>query len=78
MKTDPDYKVSQKLSQQKWTTNHPGYWKSYREQYQEKTDRNRMLQTVRNRRRSTRNKPADVLIAKMDVTKVSIYTISDT
>jgi hypothetical protein len=99
MKTDPDYRTAQKLSKQKWAANHPGYWKTYREQNPEKAERNRMLQTIRNRRRSALKKPDDVpiakmdvrintdfqpvgqfwivpLIAKMDATKVNIYTIT--
>jgi hypothetical protein len=101
MKTNPDYKASQKISKQKWAANHPGYWQSYRGRHPEITVRNRVLQTVRNRRRSTKQKAPDVLIAKMDarnrikfqpigqfwlvpliakmdVAKVNIYTISDT
>ncbi len=67
MKTNPDYRAAQKLSKQKWAADHPGYWKSYRDRHPGKTERNRMLQTVRNRRRSTRNKSTDTPIAKMDV-----------
>ncbi|WP_155321771.1 hypothetical protein [Desulfosarcina ovata] len=101
MKTDPDYRTAQKLSKQKWADKNPDYWKNYRDQNPEKAERNRMLQTIRNRRRSTRKKAPDVpiakkdvrinmifqpvgqfwlvpLIAKMDATKVNIYTISDT
>jgi hypothetical protein len=101
VKTNPDYRTAQKLSQQKWAANNPGYWEDYRRQHPEKAVRNRMLQTIRNRRRSTPTKSADApiakmdsrismdfqplgqfwlvpLIAKMDATKVNIYTISDT
>jgi hypothetical protein len=100
-KTDPDFKTEKKLSQQKWAGNHPGYWKSYRKRNPEKAERNRMLQIIRNRRRSNTKSPPDVpiakidpsnmlgfrpigqfwlvpLIAKMDATKVNIYTITDT
>jgi hypothetical protein len=101
MKTDPDYRTAQKLSQQKWIADHPGYWKSYRNRHPEKAERNRILQTIRNRRGSASKKPDDnpiakmdarinmdfqpvgqfwlvPLIAKMDATKVNIYTITDT
>jgi hypothetical protein len=101
MKTDPDYRTAQKLSQQKWAANSPGYWKNYRHQNPEKAERNRLLQTIRNRRRATLKTSDDVpiakmdvrinmdfqpvgqfwlvpLIAKMDATKVNIYTIPDT
>ena len=101
MKTNPDYRTSQKLSQQKWADKNPGYWKTYRDQNPEKAVRNRLLQTIRNRRRAAAKTFDDVpiakkdvrininfqpvgqfwlvpLIAKMDATKVNIYTISDT
>ena len=101
MKTNPDYRASQKLSNQKWLTKNPGYWKTYRDRNPEKAERNRMLQTIRNRRRSVFQKSDDTpiakmdarinldfqpvgqfwlvpLIAKMDATKVNIYTITDT
>jgi hypothetical protein len=101
MKTNPDYRTAQKLSQQKWADKNPGYWKTYRDQNPEKAERNRLLQTIRNRRRAAAQTSDDVsiakmdvrininfqpvgqfwlvpLIAKMDATKVNIYTISDT
>lgn len=100
-KTDPDFRAATRLSQQKWAANHAGYWKAYRQRKPEKAERNRMLQTIRNRRRSATKKTDDVPIAKMDVrinmnfqpvgqfwlvpviakmdaTKVNIYTITDT
>jgi len=66
IKTDPDYRVTKKLSQQKWVANNPGYWKAYRNHNPEKAQRNRLLQTIRNRRRSTAPKASDTLIAKKD------------
>jgi hypothetical protein len=101
MKTNPDYRSSQKLSNQKWLAKNPGYWKTYRDRNPEKAERNRMLQTIRNRRRSANKKSNDnliakmdaridvdfqpvgqfllvPLIAKMDATKVNIFTITDT
>jgi len=101
MKTDPDYRTAQKLSNQKWAAKSPGYWKIYRDKNPEKAERNRMLQVIRNRRRSDNKKSDDnsiakmdarinmdfqpvgqfwlvPLIAKMDATKVNIYTITDT
>ena len=101
MKTNPDYKASQKFSQKKWAAANPGYWKAYRNQNPKKAERNRVLQTIRNRRRPVQKQQADVLIAKMDArknigfqpvgqfwlvpliakmdaTKVNIYTITDT
>lgn len=66
MKTDPEYRAGQRLSWKKWSLNHPGYWKAYRRQNPEKEERNRILQTIRNRRRT---KYASTVIAKMDVSK---------
>ena len=36
MATDPDFKLDQKLSNQKWAQNKPGYWKDYRERIPKK------------------------------------------
>jgi len=99
-KTDPDYQAAKKLSQRKWAANNPGYWKTYRERHPKKAERNRMLQTIRNRRRSNAASSGQVLIAKrdasnsldfkpigqfylvpmiakMDATKVNIYTMPE-
>ena len=68
--TDPDFKRDQKLSNKKWTQNNPGYWKEYRKINPEKAQRNRILQTIRNRRRPNnrkKNTNTDIpLIAKVD------------
>ena len=72
MRTDPDYKFNQKLSQQQWVKANPGYWKAYRKRSPEKTERNRILQAIRNRRAraSFINENGDIpLIAKMDASK---------
>jgi len=70
MATDPDFKLDQKLSNKKWAQNNPGYWKDYRQQNPEKAQRNRILQSVRNRRRAKQGKTeckVDApLIAKVD------------
>jgi len=51
----------------------PGYWKAYRENNPKKAERNRMLQTIRNRRRTKGQKQDEKiyesLIAKMDARK---------
>lgn len=99
MKTDPDYRSQQKLSNQKWLESNPDYWIQYRHRHPEKVIRNRALQHIRNRRQrklaqchspliakmDARN-PIQYqlvgqfymvpLIAKMDVRKVYIFTIS--
>lgn len=66
VKTDPDYRAAKKLCQKKWAANNPGYWKNYRSEHPKKAERNRMLQTIRNRRRSKAATSGQVLIAKMD------------
>jgi len=70
MATDPDFKRDQKLSNKKWAQNNPGYWKEYRKRNPEKAVRNRILQAIRNRRRSNnrkKNTNTDIpLIAKVD------------
>jgi len=66
IKTDPDYRAAKKLSHQKWAANNPGYWKNYRADHPEKAERNRMLQTIRNRRRLKAAASGHSAIAKMD------------
>lgn len=105
MKTDVDYRTQHQLSQQKWLRDNPGYWKRYRQKNSDKAERNRLLQTIRNRRNRQLKTPADSphnpliakmdarkpydfnivgqfylvpVIAKMDVSKVNIYGVSDT
>ena len=73
MKIDADYRLNQRSSQKQWAKGNPGYWKRYRKRNPEKAERNRMLQTIRNRRRSRQGR-ADPsgkasLIAKMDASK---------
>ena len=72
MRTDPDYRFNQKLSQRHWLKANPGYWKAYRKRKPEKAERNRILQTIRNRRArsSSLNPPMDIApIAKMDASQ---------
>jgi hypothetical protein len=70
MREDPDYRLNQKLSNRKWAEANPGYWKEYRKANPEKAERNRILQKVRNMRRTKKEKGdgrADPsLIAKVD------------
>ena len=70
MREDPEYRLNQKTSNKVWFEAHPGYWKKYRDRNPEKAERNRILQTIRNRRRSKKGR-ADArgdpsLIAKVD------------
>jgi len=72
MKIDPEYRSNQKSSQRQWAENHPGYWREYRRRNPRKAERNRILQSVRNRRARQKADPDgtdSVLIAKMDASK---------
>ena len=71
MKTDPDFKDNQRICNKKWAANHPGYWKDYRLTHPEKAERNRMLQTLRNRKRRC----ATAVIAKVDASKPYKYNL---
>ena len=73
MREDPEYRLNQKTSNKAWFDAYPGYWKGYRNKNPEKAERNRILQRIRNRRRSKMNK-ADAkrdysLIAKVDASR---------
>ena len=70
MKTDPVYNSSQKISQQQWAKENPHYWKQYRKKNPEKTERNRILQTIRNQK----DKGFDPF-AKMDASKIAKFEI---
>lgn len=72
IQSDPDYRFNQKLSRKEWNKNHSGYWKEYREQHPDQAERNRILQSIRNRRArssSPNEKMVSSLIAKMDASK---------
>ena len=73
IRTDPEYAANQKQSNAEWLQNNPDYWKNYRQNNPEKTARNRLLQTIRNRRRTEEarlgTKMDTSLIAKMDASK---------
>lgn len=69
-KKDPEYRESQKLSNEKWLISRPDYYKDYRKRTPKKTERNRLLQKVRNRRLRENREPLNlILIAKMDARK---------
>ena len=78
MRTDPEYKFNQTVSNKKWAKSNPGYWKSYRQQHPEKAERNRMLQSIRNRRRSSnqKNRSDEKLIAKVDASIVNEFKVA--
>ena len=75
MKTDPDYQFNQKLSQKQWAKANPGYWKQYRRKNPDKVKRNRILQTIRNRRARLPNQKDAALIAKMDASKPDNFEV---
>jgi len=75
MCTDPDYRFNQRLSNQTWAKAHPGYWRAYRKRHPEKAERNRLLQAIRNRRRSRQAKADHPVIAKVDALKVNIFEV---
>jgi len=70
MDAEPKFKEEQQLTNKKWAQNRPGYWKDYRKKNPKKAERNRALQTLRNRRRAEKrkNKANDKtkVIAKVD------------
>lgn len=78
LKTDPDYRFNQKVSQDKWMKANPGYWKAYRKRNPDKAERNRILQAVRNRRaryKDGHDPPTPSLIAKMDASKSDNFEV---
>jgi hypothetical protein len=70
IKTDPEFKADHRLSCKKWAQRNPGYWSQYRKDNPHQAQRNRMLQTIRNRRRTkscqSRLCPDRNVIAKVD------------
>ena len=70
MRTDPEYKANQKLSNRKWRESNPGYWKRYRERNPEKAERNRMLQRLRNKKKTSYKADCRGTIAKMDASEL--------
>ena len=77
MRTDPEYKFNQTVSNKKWAKANAGYWKAYRQQHPEKAERNRMLQSLRNHRRSSKpeNRSEEKLIAKVDASIVYNFKV---
>ena len=69
MKNDADYRQDQKNAQEDWKNNNPDYWKNYRIDHEQYTDRNRDQQRRRNLNKRTKSAPANKSepIAKMDV-----------
>ena len=70
MREDTEYRLNQRASNKQWADANPGYWKNYRNRNPEKANRNRLLQVIRNRKRSKRicavARDGPSLIAKVD------------
>ena len=76
IRTDPDYKRDQRISQKKWLSSNKDYWKRYRLKNSEKAERNRALQRLRNKNRSKKVQLNNPNIAKMDVRKETLKAAS--
>jgi hypothetical protein len=63
MATDADYRQNQKDSQKLWQTQHPDYWRQYRNRHPQYCERNCMLQKQRDGKRRAQH------LAKMDTLK---------
>lgn len=59
MATDPDYRANQRACGKAWRDRNPDYWRNYRGNHPGYTERNRLLQVARRRRR-------ELDVAKMD------------
>jgi hypothetical protein len=81
MKNDHDYRSGQRLSHKKWAASKPGFWKEYRAKNLEKTERNRLLQKIRNpRRRSGKEKAQEETFpvpAKMEASEAMTFKSCD-
>ncbi len=74
MDEDPDYRENQKLSNENWLKENPDYWKKYRQRNPDIAIKNRMMQQIRNQKRSKSTHPSvkinfDELVAKMYLVK---------
>jgi len=56
MDSDPDYKANQKQSGSLWNERNPGYYKKYRQKNKRYTEKNRIKQRERNKRRRAKFK----------------------
>lgn len=60
---DPEHRANQQSSQEAWRREHPNYWSEYRRRRPDIAERNRRLQTRRDRKR---RRPSSPVLAKMD------------
>jgi len=76
IKKDTEYRAYHNQTNKDWNKKSPGYWKEYRNKNPEKTERNRILQRVRNHNRRQKIKARKTIaqipknIAKMDTLKL--------
>jgi hypothetical protein len=66
--SDEDYRLNQADCQETWAAQHPGYWKQYRENHPEYTQRNREKLRDRNRINQGQSPVSPMIssVAKMD------------
>ena len=84
IRCDPEFRAEQKQATIDWHQKSPGYWRDYRKKTPEKTQRNKILQRIRNQKRRYQTSETTALraifnridigessrlIAKMDVSK---------
>lgn len=63
---DPDYQANQRDCWKSWRQRHPDYWQKYRQRHPGVRQRNRLLQRVRNMKRSPSRRGNMDVIANMD------------
>ncbi len=86
LRINPEYRARQEQADLDWHEKTPDYWQTYRKKTPEKTERNKILQRIRNQKRRFQTSEAEALkamfnriniretsrlIAKMDVSKTS-------
>ena len=69
MRTDKDYRQNQKAAQKRWHKKNPDYYKNYRKKNSGYTEKNRLAQAERNRKKRSGSSHTSIYdaIAKMDV-----------
>jgi hypothetical protein len=68
--SDPDYQANQLDCQREWHQRHLGFYQQYRERHPKSSERNRLMQRLRNSRRRPRQK-----IATMDASTRKVIII---
>jgi len=64
--TDPDYQANQRDCWKSWRQRHSDYWQKYRQRHPGVRQRNRLLQRIRNMKRSATRRGNMDVIANMD------------